>query len=234
MPVVEDDPFGQVKEEKGQNTPSPRVVGEFHHQADTDSSVFAGHHTLGIRHNQASFGDHKHNGRDSFLIQQDPTSILVGTGIGQFQFARKPSDTVRNNTATRTADPDLTLPVVANGVYWWEFIIAIASLDTADFQHSISQPAGSVRQLFAPDGFGDPAVASAAWMNKHNSNQGLAGAGSSTARNSTTTSTVLRPSGITEVGGTAGSITLFWAQLAAIASNTTVFAGSSMRMQRIG
>lgn len=47
----------------------------FHARADKDVSTGALHHTLGLDHNQASPGDHSHDGRNSKLVGQglDPT-----------------------------------------------------------------------------------------------------------------------------------------------------------------
>lgn len=44
---------------------TPQEVNEFHLNSDKDSSVFALHHTLGIKPTQASPGNHTHNGIDS-------------------------------------------------------------------------------------------------------------------------------------------------------------------------
>jgi hypothetical protein len=43
-------------------------VKEFHRRSDLDSSQFAQHHTLGAGHDQASPGDHKHDGTSSKLL----------------------------------------------------------------------------------------------------------------------------------------------------------------------
>ncbi len=48
--------------------PSSSEVNKFHTNSDVDSSVTAQHHTLGILHNQASPGDHKHDGKSSKKI----------------------------------------------------------------------------------------------------------------------------------------------------------------------
>lgn len=72
-PVIQGDPFGPVKKEKSNTAPEPRDVNFFHERSDKDSSVSAQHHTLGTGHNQASSGDHVHDGR---------SSRKVGTGMG--------------------------------------------------------------------------------------------------------------------------------------------------------
>lgn len=48
--------------------PTPTEVKKAHANSDLDSSVSAQHHTLGIQHNQASPGDHTHNGKSSKRI----------------------------------------------------------------------------------------------------------------------------------------------------------------------
>lgn len=43
-------------------------VNNFHKNSDVDVGVTSQHHTLGILHNQASPGDHKHDGKSSKRI----------------------------------------------------------------------------------------------------------------------------------------------------------------------
>lgn len=52
------------------DSPSPAAVNKAHANSDVDTAVNAQHHTLGIKHNQASPGDHKHDGRSSRRIGQ--------------------------------------------------------------------------------------------------------------------------------------------------------------------
>jgi hypothetical protein len=74
MPVVKDDPFGGIKDfKKPQNAPDPTAVNNFHSRSDVDSSATAQHHTLGVKHDQASPGDHKHDGRNSRKIMEGIT-----------------------------------------------------------------------------------------------------------------------------------------------------------------
>lgn len=68
MTVVPDDPFGDVKtpaKAGGARVADPRTVNDFHKSSDLDSSSTAQHHSLGIKANQASPGDHNHDGRSS-------------------------------------------------------------------------------------------------------------------------------------------------------------------------
>lgn len=48
--------------------PSSSESNKQHSNSDIDTSVTAQHHTLGISHNQASPGDHKHDGHSSKLL----------------------------------------------------------------------------------------------------------------------------------------------------------------------
>jgi hypothetical protein len=47
------------------NAPSSTEVNRFHANSDVDSGTNSQHHTLGILHNQASPGDHQHDGHSS-------------------------------------------------------------------------------------------------------------------------------------------------------------------------
>ncbi len=67
-----DDPYGPIKNPKINPAPDPRTVNGFHARSDLDSSQSAQHHTIGIGHNQASAGDHVHDGS---------SSRKVGTGL---------------------------------------------------------------------------------------------------------------------------------------------------------
>lgn len=65
MTTPDADPFGGIKEEKKPVSASPQEVNRFHSRSDVDSSQVAQHHTIGIKHDQASAGDHNHDGRAS-------------------------------------------------------------------------------------------------------------------------------------------------------------------------
>lgn len=71
--VFPDDPFGQIKKEAKAAGLPPREVALIHARDDVDSSQIAHHHTIGIKHDQASAGDHVHDGS---------SSRKLGTGLG--------------------------------------------------------------------------------------------------------------------------------------------------------
>lgn len=48
--------------------PNPDEVNKFHRYDDTDNAPESHHHTLGIDANQAAPGPHRHNGRDSAVL----------------------------------------------------------------------------------------------------------------------------------------------------------------------
>lgn len=52
-------------------SPQPDVVNSFHAKSDVNTSSTAQHHTLGIDANQASPGNHKHDGKSSKLLGED-------------------------------------------------------------------------------------------------------------------------------------------------------------------
>lgn len=61
-----------------------------HSNSDVDGSSVAQHHTLGISHNQASPGDHNHNGKNSRKLGKGldpafPTVATVGYTQAQMQ-----------------------------------------------------------------------------------------------------------------------------------------------------
>lgn len=82
MPVFEDDPYGPIKGEKKSPFPPARDVNLFHTNSDVDDSVFAAHHTLGIKHNQAATGDHVHDGTSSRKIGAGMSLSVTGAKGG--------------------------------------------------------------------------------------------------------------------------------------------------------
>ena len=84
--TVPEDPFGSIKKPASNTVaPSPQEVNNFHARADTDSGDGAIHHTLGLKHNQASPGDHKHDGKNSKLILEG--KVLTGSKGGNVALA---------------------------------------------------------------------------------------------------------------------------------------------------
>lgn len=78
--VVPDDPFGSLKKELGPSGIDPRVVAKIHARDDTDAAQYSHHHTLGIKHDQASAGDHSHDGSSSRKVGAG-LSLTCDTGV---------------------------------------------------------------------------------------------------------------------------------------------------------
>ena len=58
----------------------PQTVNRFHNKSDADSSSEAQHHTLGIKKDQSSPGDHKHDGTTSKRLLEGTT--ITGSRSG--------------------------------------------------------------------------------------------------------------------------------------------------------
>jgi hypothetical protein len=83
-PVTKPDQFGQVydaqKDVSSGKVPSAAESNRAHSQSDVDSSPRSQHHTLGKRRNQASPGDHIHDGISSPKLgarQMDPSGNVT-------------------------------------------------------------------------------------------------------------------------------------------------------------
>lgn len=71
--------------------PASQAVAELHTNSDVDSASTSQHHTLGIQHNQASPGDHKHDGKSSKKLGKglDPTfPTVANAAYSQAQMQR--------------------------------------------------------------------------------------------------------------------------------------------------
>lgn len=66
--------------EKKQNPVTATDSAKAHAKSDVDSATYAQHHTLGTNHNQATCGDHVHDGTSSRKIAS--TIILTGSRSG--------------------------------------------------------------------------------------------------------------------------------------------------------
>lgn len=80
MSIFKDDPFGEIKKPVNRAGPPPREVNLFHARDDVDSDVNSHHHTLGIKHTQASIGDHVHDGVSSRKLGQG-LNLQVNVGV---------------------------------------------------------------------------------------------------------------------------------------------------------
>jgi hypothetical protein len=83
--IFPDDPFGPIKRPAARVAPPPQEVNKFHERSDVDSSSTAQHHTIGVKHDQASPGDHKHTGDNSLLLMEGIT--ISGSRAGNAALA---------------------------------------------------------------------------------------------------------------------------------------------------
>ena len=83
--VVPEDPFGPIKRPRQKNTPPPDEVNAFHSRDDCDAGWHSHHHTLGVKHDQASAGDHKHDGNNSKFLMEGVT--ITGAKAGNVALA---------------------------------------------------------------------------------------------------------------------------------------------------
>jgi hypothetical protein len=82
MSVIKNDPFGGTKSPGGSSSPAPAEVNAFHERSDVDSRTNAQHHTLGTKRNQATSGDHIHDGINSRLLGDGQGLVLTGAKGG--------------------------------------------------------------------------------------------------------------------------------------------------------
>jgi len=148
--------------------------------------------------------------------------------------ARKASDTARNTTATRTADPDLTLTLPAGT---WEgtavMIVSSAANAAGDFSWELAWTGTATVTMsgWALDG-------SITDLTSATINAGAATTVDTTSPtgNQNAGCTLYKCVAVTYFTialTTAGSVTLNWAQEASNGNNTTLHAGSSIRVQRL-
>ncbi len=154
---------------------------------------------------------------------------LVVTGVGGFVTLVKPSNTTVTNNATLGVDPHITLPVVANAQYLLDgYLDYDGTFGAGGIQLDWSVPAGASMR-WAPLG-----NASADTTQKYTSNGTPVGSAVAAGTYGTGGQhNTLSPRGYLATAGTAGNITLRWAQAAASAGGTTLYANSWVRLHRI-
>jgi hypothetical protein len=157
------------------------------------------------------------------LTAEFVTSMLLQT-------ARKAADTARTSTTSRSADPDLALAVEANAVY---------ELTGCLFHSGAIAPGISILWTFPASTTGLVGYAARDTSGTGgNINDVTQAAALSAAINfNNTASTLTTPSiysGIVVTSGTAGTLTLTWAQASSSGTATTLLTNSYMKLTRIG
>lgn len=162
------------------------------------------------------------------LIRVDAAITTIN---GSVTVVRKPSDTTRTSTTTVSADPSLTVAVAASSVYEVFAVVLVVSNTTPDFKSDWSTPASASGYYYATrwdtaqtGGGADVQKFSRAW-------NGGTVVGWST--NAPGTPDIIEYRGFLITAGTAGSLTLRWAQNTSDAANTTVKADSLLRIRKV-
>lgn len=149
----------------------------------------------------------------------------IGAGVVQ---ASKLSLTNRASTIVPVADPELVLPVEANCRYALDGMLFNGGVVAADFRLAWTGPAG-FNIMWAPIG-PDPATTGDPTL------MVLAQGGNATelvVGIYPTGAGVVRPAGFVTTAGTAGNVSLAWAQGTSNASPTSLAAGSWLRMTKL-
>ncbi|HEX5568484.1 MAG TPA: hypothetical protein VFY14_16430 [Streptomyces sp.] len=132
--------------------------------------------------------------------------------VGESSVAVKTQDQTKTNNAAVGADPDLKVPVAANARYLVSVPLVWANT-AGGLRVSFTGPSGATMAWTDNDSGGAPTIGTQMTF------QGSKG-------------TTL--SGVLVTAGTAGTLTLTWAQSVADASATTLRAGCAMVVQRVG
>lgn len=144
--------------------------------------------------------------------------------------ATKSVDTARASTTTLAADPHLVLPVLANAVYDLDGYIEYDGNfgGSGDLKLDWTVPAGTTMR-WAPrsNASGDTTQKFSSGSVAYNLAVSAGTYGVGTTRNS------LSPRGWVITSGTAGNLTLRWAQNSSNAVATTLYANSWVRLTRV-
>lgn len=165
----------------------------------------------------------------ALAIGQRLTAALLTSMLPQTVY--KTLSTARTSTAAKTADPELTLPVEANAVYELAFYLKYDAGNAGDIGWTFSTPAGTSGSYgissIVVGGAGASQTEDLANVYTLAANAGAGGIGAGIP---------LPVLGLGKfvTGGTAGSITLSWAQFTSNATATTLQADSYLKITRIG
>lgn len=176
-----------------------------------------------------------------WLAGQDITSDNLNEMIPKVAF--KASNTARLSTTTPAADPDLQFTLAANATYIMDGFVKYSSPTAAAFQVDWSAPSGATGDWTAC-GVGTP-VKSATGTTVVSA-PATSNASGYMVRMETTDVTSARSFGsivetiptVLQINGTikttnGGTYSFDWAQLSSTATNTTVYANSWLRLQRV-
>lgn len=139
------------------------------------------------------------------------SGIDVTAGLGSDRFEFKATDTARASTTTPAADPHLAVSVEANAVYVLE-ANCVWTQGGGGFRIDFTAPASAEMVWTDNDGFGILALGT---------------------DNTFSTTTGATMKGAMRIAGTAGTVTLRWAQNTSNAADTTLKEGSYLWLRRV-
>jgi hypothetical protein len=156
------------------------------------------------------------------LTASDTNEYLVNT-----RFVIKPGDTSRNTTTTMTNDPDLSVAADAGKSYLTEVLVQYGATIGADIKATFTVPAGATFSgQLTGQGAGTSYLANGV-------DAGFPVTGTFSMNGGGAFDLGFRLSGVLVTDGSAGNLTLKWAQNTSNAANTTVRAGSFMLLRRV-
>jgi hypothetical protein len=166
----------------------------------------------------------------STLFRVSNSGGMFANGVGQVIPLRKTADTSRTNTTTRTADPHLAGAVTINSTYEISGMLVYDGSTTGDMSLDFTVPAGSTL-LYNAVGQGTGATTTEGTINTASA---AAGSVRSFGTVGVGTNVTLLLTGTLVTAGTAGSLTLEWAQNALDAVNaTTMKTNSFINLRRV-
>lgn len=123
-------------------TPPGQEVNDFHARSDVDASRYAQHHTLGLKHNQASPGDHTHDGINSKLLTPSEPPPAGGTTFLTTLLAAQLALSA-NNTLVNV--PGFVIPMEANAQYIFRMYLIMGTSVVSDlaWKSGWTLPAGA-------------------------------------------------------------------------------------------
>jgi len=141
----------------------------------------------------------------------------------------KASNQSVTNSTVKVADTALTLPVAANAIYHVSVMVVVSGPTGADWSQLWTFPAGATGTRFS---HGPELSVASVRATSINARSAPIGTSLAYGTDGTENSAIREEIWLT-TAGTAGNLALTWAQNAAVASATTVLAGSWMTAYRV-
>ncbi len=173
------------------------------------------------------------SGYPNLYVGQRLTATLAQSML-PFQ-AWKTTGTTRTSTTSRTADPDLVLPVEANALYVLRYFFIVSCIaNTSGMSMSWTVPSGaSGTHSFSGLQHSSGSTPTASSQDVNTTFDIATGTGTGIIPSGTQPVTGVQGIGWIDTAATAGNLTLTWAQLTSSANGTTLNAGSFIELKRV-